>query len=179
MKPPKMLDNKRNGSVADELRENISKGSKLSVMTAYFTIYAFAELKKELMKVDGVRMLFTDPIFIKNEEEPSREYYINHPAGQALSGNQYEIKLRNEMCQASVARECAQWLERKAQVKMFTSPKLCTAAPCLYRQRSRFCLHQRHRGFYHGGPRPDSVQPSGQQPLYVRKRLHSAVSENV
>lgn len=122
MKPPKMLDNKRNGSVADELRENISKGSKLSVMTAYFTIYAFAELKKELMKVDGVRMLFTDPVFIKNEEEPSREYYIDHPAGQTLSGNQYEIKLRNEMCQASVARECAQWLERKAQIKMFTSP---------------------------------------------------------
>ena len=46
MKPPKMLDNKRNGNVADELRENISKGSKLSVMTAYFTIYAFAEKKK-------------------------------------------------------------------------------------------------------------------------------------
>ncbi len=46
MKPPEMIDNKRNGSVAGELRENIGKGSKLSIVTVHFTIYAFAELKK-------------------------------------------------------------------------------------------------------------------------------------
>ena len=48
MKPPKMLDNKKNGRVIDELRENLSKGSSLSVISAYFTIYAYAALKKEL-----------------------------------------------------------------------------------------------------------------------------------
>ena len=42
MKPPKMIDNKKNGSVAEELRLEIKKGSKLSVMTAYFTIFFFA-----------------------------------------------------------------------------------------------------------------------------------------
>ena len=46
MKPPKMIDNKKNGTVAEELRQEITKDSKLSVMTAYFTIFAFAELKK-------------------------------------------------------------------------------------------------------------------------------------
>ena len=45
MKPPKMIDNKRNGKVSDELRENLRKGSKLSVISAYFTIYAFNDLK--------------------------------------------------------------------------------------------------------------------------------------
>ena len=54
MKAPKMIDNKRSGTVADELRENIRKDSKLSIMTAYFTIYAFESLKKELFSV--VRM---------------------------------------------------------------------------------------------------------------------------
>ena len=49
MKPPKMIDNKKNGTVAEELRLELTKDSKLSVMTAYFTIFAFAELKKELM----------------------------------------------------------------------------------------------------------------------------------
>ena len=51
MTPPKMIDNKRGGTVADELRQDIQKDSKLSIMTAYFSIYAFSELKKELLKV--------------------------------------------------------------------------------------------------------------------------------
>ncbi len=47
MKMPKVLDNKKH-RVVDELREELDKGSKLSVISAYFTIYAYAELKKEL-----------------------------------------------------------------------------------------------------------------------------------
>ena len=119
MKPPKMIDNKKNGTVAEELRQEITKDSKLSVMTAYFTIFAFAELKKELMKVDRIRLLFTDPVFIKGEQEQTREYYLERNGGQAFSGNVYEMKLRNEMCQAAVAKECAKWLETKADIKMF------------------------------------------------------------
>ena len=53
MKSPKMLDNKGNGSVVDELVSNINIDLKLSVISAYFTIYAYAELKKELSKIDG------------------------------------------------------------------------------------------------------------------------------
>lgn len=98
MKAPKMIDNRKNGIVAEELRLEINKNSKLSVMTAYFTIFAFAELKKELMKVEHIRFLFTDPFFIKREEDPTREYYLERNVGQAFSGNVYEIKLRNEMC---------------------------------------------------------------------------------
>jgi hypothetical protein len=41
MQPPKMLDNKSNGTVSDELKANLQKGTKLSVISAYFTIYAF------------------------------------------------------------------------------------------------------------------------------------------
>lgn len=122
MKAPKMIDNKRSGTVADELRENIRKDSKLSIMTAYFTIYAFESLKKELMKVDSVRLMFTDPTFLREKQELSREYFIENDSEQALHGNQYEIKLRNEMRSAAIARECASWVESKAEVKMFNSP---------------------------------------------------------
>ncbi len=45
LKPPKMLDNKKNGTVHEELRENLKKGSKLSIISAYFTMYAYFELK--------------------------------------------------------------------------------------------------------------------------------------
>jgi hypothetical protein len=54
MQPPKMLDNKSNGTVSDELKANLQGGSKLSVISAYFTIYAFNELRKELSKIISV-----------------------------------------------------------------------------------------------------------------------------
>ena len=42
----KVLDNKNNGRVIDELKAGLETSSKLSIISAYFTIYAFQELKK-------------------------------------------------------------------------------------------------------------------------------------
>lgn len=97
MKAPKILDNKRNGKVIDELKENLRKGSKLSVISAYFTIYAYAELKKD--------------------RELIREYYIEHHNEKKVSGNEFEIKLRNEMKQSAIAKECADWMKEKVEIK--------------------------------------------------------------
>ena len=94
MKCPKMLDNKGNGKVADELIEGINSGSKLSIISAYFTIYAYAELKKELSKIEKMRFLFTEPTFIKSDDELIREYYITRNPERKISGNEFEIKLR-------------------------------------------------------------------------------------
>lgn len=117
VKFPKMLDNKRNGKVIDELKDDLTKDSKLSVISAYFTIYAYAELKRELSKIDSMRFIFTEPTFIKQNKELLREYYIEHDAAKKVSGNEFEIKLRNEMKQAAIAKECAQWLKSKAEIK--------------------------------------------------------------
>ncbi|MEA1960693.1 MAG: helicase-related protein [Bacillota bacterium] len=121
MKPPKMLDNKRNGKVSDELRENLRKGSKLSVITAYFTIYAFNDLKKELSKIDKMRFIFTEPTFVKKDRELIREYYIAKNE-KNISGNEFEIKLRNELKQSHIARECAEWLKEKVEIKSLKQP---------------------------------------------------------
>ena len=56
-----LIDNKKNGKVGDILKQNIKDGSKLSVISGYFTIYAFWELKKELNKIKELRLLFTSP----------------------------------------------------------------------------------------------------------------------
>ncbi len=117
IKPPKMLDNKRNGKVIDEIRESLQKGSKLSVISAFFTIYAFADLKKELSQIDKMRFIFTEPTFINNESEMIREYYIHRENEKSISGNEFEIRLRNEMKQAAIAKECAKWIEEKAEIK--------------------------------------------------------------
>lgn len=112
-----MLDNKKNGNVGDELKQHIKDGSKLSVVSAYFTIYAYKELQKELKKVDKMRFVFTEPSFIKSKEELVRQFYINKDSEKKLSGNEFEIKMRNELNQSSIARECAQWLKEKVEIK--------------------------------------------------------------
>ncbi|MGI6771917.1 MAG: helicase-related protein [Acutalibacteraceae bacterium] len=116
MKSPKVLDNKKY-RVVDELKEEIRKGTKLSVISAYFTIYAYAELKNELSKIDNMRFIFTEPTFVHKEQELIREYYIERNPEKKISGNEFEIKLRNEMKQAAIAKECSEWLEKKAEIK--------------------------------------------------------------
>ena len=96
-----IIDNKKNGKVGDILKENIESNSKLSIISGYFTIYAFAELKKELSKIDNLRLLFTSPIDISNN----------------LSGEIEEIKFKNKLQQVKVARECADWMKKKVESK--------------------------------------------------------------
>ena len=117
-----MLDNRGNGSVVDELVNNINNGSKLSVISAFFTIYAYAELKTELSKIDEVRFLFTEPTFIKSNDELIREYYIARNPERKISGNEFEIKLRNELGQAHIAKECAEWVKEKGKFKSLKRP---------------------------------------------------------
>lgn len=116
MKPPKVLDNKKN-RVVDELKAELRQGSKLSVISAYFTIYTYIELKKELSQIDHMRFIFTEPTFVHKDQELIREYYIERHPEKKISGNEFEIKLRNEMKQAAIAKECAAWLEQKAEIK--------------------------------------------------------------
>ncbi len=61
-----LIDNKKNRKVGEVLKQNIRNNSKLSIISAYFTIYAFAELKKELFKIKELRLLFTAPIYQNN-----------------------------------------------------------------------------------------------------------------
>ncbi|MBZ9689785.1 hypothetical protein G9F72_026280 [Clostridium estertheticum] len=77
MQQPKVLDNKRFGKVGDELKEHIKIGSKLSVVSAYFTIYAYKELGRELNKIDNMRFIFTEPTFTKEDKGITRQYYID------------------------------------------------------------------------------------------------------
>ncbi len=117
----KIIDNKQQGRVIDELRDYIHKGSKLSVISAYFTIYAYAELRKELARIDGMRFIFTKPSFTKSKDELQREFYIQHNVAyrtpQPISGNEFELKLRNKLTQSAIAKECADWIRNKVKVK--------------------------------------------------------------
>ena len=72
----KLIDN-INTAVGNDLKENIKKGSKISMTAACFSIYAYQELKKELEKVEELRFIFTSPTFIREKaSKAKREFYI-------------------------------------------------------------------------------------------------------
>lgn len=122
MQQPKILDNKQFGKVGDELKENIKSHSKLSIISAYFTIFAYKELNKELNKIDNLRFLFTEPTFVKKENDLVRSYFIDRTNEHKISGNEFEIKMRNKMNQASIAKECAEWVKNKVEFKSLKNP---------------------------------------------------------
>ncbi|MCR5137153.1 MAG: DEAD/DEAH box helicase family protein [Oscillospiraceae bacterium] len=105
--------------VRDDMEKSIRKGSKVSIAAACFSMYAYQELKDQLAKVDEFRFIFTSPTFIKERaEKQKREFYIPRLSREtSLYGTEFEIKLRNEMTQRSIAKECAQWISQKAVFK--------------------------------------------------------------
>jgi len=117
IKPTITIDNKRGKKVHEELSSNMRLGSNLSVISAYFTIYAFEKMKDDLARIDSMRFIYTEPSFVNSEDELIREYYIDSKPTRNISGNRFEIKLKNEMKQAHIARECAKWIEDKVEVK--------------------------------------------------------------
>lgn len=112
--------NNVNETLRDDMAAEMQKGSKLSVAAAYFSIYAFEALRKELSNIDELRFIFTDPTFIQkeNSKKEKREFYIpklNRERG--IYGTEFEVKLRNELNQKAIARECAAWVKNKAIFK--------------------------------------------------------------
>lgn len=114
----KVFDNVTN-IVRDDMEKTIKRNSKVSVAAACFSMYAYSELKKRLESIDEFRFIFTSPTFIKEKaEKQKREFYIPRLSRESsLYGTEFEIKLRNEMTQKAIAKECADWIKRKATFK--------------------------------------------------------------
>ena len=113
-----LIDNKSK-TLSEDLSVEIRKGSKLSIAAACFSIYAFQELKEQLSSVDEFRFIFTSPTFT-TEKAPKekREFYIPRlNRERSLYGTEFEVKLRNELTQKAIAKECAEWIKSKATFK--------------------------------------------------------------
>ena len=113
-----ILDN-INKTVKEDLLQTIRKGSKVSIAAACFSIYAYQELKKQLEGVDELRFIFTSPTFVSEKaSKEKREFYIPRLSRErSLYGTEFEVKLRNELTQKAIAKECADWIRRKAVFK--------------------------------------------------------------
>ncbi len=97
-----LLDNKNHGKVGLELKNSIDKNAKLSVLSHLFSIYGYASLKKELSSLSGARILLSkwDDNFI-----------------HTLAGSLEEIRFKNNLDQAQIAKEFSSWLAKDVQIK--------------------------------------------------------------
>lgn len=119
MRTPKQFNNITE-RVIDDLKQVLSSGnSQISIAAASFSIYAYEALKEELEKVDCVNFIFTSPTFYADKsEKQKREFYIPKlNRERSLFGSDFEIRLRNQLTQRAIARECADWIRRKARFK--------------------------------------------------------------
>ena len=109
--------------VRDDMAVTMKKGSKVAIAAACFSMYAYNELKKQLENVDELRFIFTSPTFVTEKaSKQKREFYIPRIGRErSLYGTEFEIKLRNEMTQKAIAKECAEWIRRKATFRSNTT----------------------------------------------------------
>ncbi len=106
-------------TVKNDLQNELKTGSKVSIAAACFSIYAFHELKEQLEHIDSLQFIFTSPTFVTDRtKKEKREFYIPRLSRErSIYGTEFEVKLRNELNQKAIARECAEWITKKAVFK--------------------------------------------------------------
>lgn len=113
-KPPtgnfSIRDNHNHGKVADFLEEHLTNGCRLSVVSAYFTIYAYEALEEHLKDIDRLRFLFGEPKFITSLDPEKSET-------KSFKVEDEQLELSNRLEQKEVARRCAQWISEKVDIR--------------------------------------------------------------
>lgn len=113
------LINNISKTLRDDIVVQMKAGSRLSIAASCFSIFAFQELKEALKDIKELRFIFTSPTFT-TEKTPKqqREFYIPRlNRERTVYGSEFEVKLRNELTQKAIARECADWIREKACFK--------------------------------------------------------------
>ncbi|KAF7276224.1 hypothetical protein GWI33_010800, partial [Rhynchophorus ferrugineus] len=118
----KLIDN-INSTLGADIGKNLSSKSRLKIAASYFSIYAYAALKKELEKLEELQFIFTSPTFVADNvtdklKKEKREFVIpKQNRESSLYGTEFEIHLKNQLSQKAIAKECADWIRRKATFK--------------------------------------------------------------
>lgn len=113
-----LIDN-INKTLKNDWATELRSGGKVAIAASCFSIYAFEELKAQLKDIDELRFIFTSPTFVTEKaDKQKREFYIPRLNRERnLYGSEFEIKLRNELSQKAIAKECAEWIRKKACFK--------------------------------------------------------------
>jgi hypothetical protein len=110
-------DNHSHGTVGDFLKQVIGNNSDVSIVSAYFTIYAYHNLKENLDQIKKLRFLFGEPKFLKSidpDKTNTRSFEIED--------DRIVIPIESRLVQKQVARECADWIKDKVEIRSMVKP---------------------------------------------------------
>src|SRR5260370_1172407 len=107
-------DNFLRGSVGEFLASKIRAGSDLSMVSAFFTIYAFDALRDELADISQLRFLFGEPRFLRSLDPERTDK-------KAFKIEDEGLLLANRLDQKRISRECSEWISRKAEIRSVRS----------------------------------------------------------
>ena len=114
MQKSNIIDNLHSRKVRDFHADALVADSDASFCSAFFTIHAYAELQKQLDGLKHLRFLFGEPAFIKKMDEKT--------AQQNFHITDENIALTRNLRQQSIARECAEFLRQKAEIRSIVKP---------------------------------------------------------
>lgn len=106
-------DNHARGSVGDFLRRQLKPGADLDLVTAYFTVFAYDQLRSQLDALGRIRLLFGEAAFIRNIDPENKE-------GAAYVLRDDGLTLTKGLSQRSLAQGCAAWIRDKVEVRSVT-----------------------------------------------------------
>lgn len=106
-----IIDNRDNRKLGDFLRQELDSGTRLSIVSAYFTIYAYYRLKEKLDLIEGLRFLYGEPKGL-NIIDPSKDE--EKAFGLTSDGG---IELKQTLSQKPLARACASWIRNKVEIR--------------------------------------------------------------
>ncbi len=103
-------DNLFRETVHDFLEQEIKDGSALSIVSAYFTIYAYEKMQHSLNQIEELRFLFGDPDFVKRMDP-------NNTDTKAFDITDTGLQLNQQLRQKPIAKACAQWIQEKVEIR--------------------------------------------------------------
>jgi len=107
-------DNRSHGKVGEFLKEVMAEGCKVSIVSAYFTVNAYQQLRAELDSIESLRFLFGDPAYlrVKDEDKGQKNFKLTDDG----------LRMASQMQQRAMAKACAEWLEKKAEIRSLKRP---------------------------------------------------------
>jgi superfamily II DNA or RNA helicase len=108
-------DNNQHGTMASFFEEYLEQNAEVSIISAYFTIYAFEHLQSKLEHIRHLNFLFGEPHFILDRHR-------KEPAVSTLKES--GINLEKQLKQNPIAKACATWIRNKVTIKSMKEANL-------------------------------------------------------
>ena len=105
-----IVDNRKR-RVGDFLLDSIKPGSHLSIVSAYFTIYAYEALRDVVEKAGRIRFLYGEPTVTGTPDpggDGSKSFRLNEDGG---------MKLQQALAQKPLAQACAAWIRQQVKIR--------------------------------------------------------------